>query len=385
MDTRRPVLQRPVLQRYPQLSGGDSTAATAVRQGQEAKRLPFRVDVPFTKAATLDASGNLELVGYASTWVLDRDGEYIDPRAFDDSLPAYLAMNPILLWQHNMDWPLGQIVEATVDANGLLVRAIVRKPEAGEEPWKLSAYNDIAAGVVRTFSIGGFFTRDFEAGRIMVTEVELLEISVVSIPSNPTSLFEAAQKALGKGGSLRPDLPQKAISQMQQLLGLRPVSDPELVLLQRRGAEAVEERYTLLCDLYTRAGKLPPGRTVWEEAKAIPDPRARLARVIDVMQLAQGAVDAKAGRILSKANEGKLRQVLQLHQEAAELLAGVLAQVEEADEVAAPVQLGVHDYKGDGGPCAICGEPPDHADHTGGKAADDGVADAVAQAAEQAT
>lgn len=346
-----------VLQRhYPVLQGGE----TAVVEQQAAPvRLPFHVDIPFTKAATIDAKGNLELVGYASTWVLDRDGEYIDPRAFDDSLPAFLAKNPILLWQHNMDWPLGQIVEAKIDANGLLVRAIVRKPSDSEERWKISAYNDIAAGIVRTFSIGGFFTRDFAAGRILVTEIELLEISVVSIPSNPDSIFEAAQKALH--GGLRPTLPQKAVDQMQQLLGLRVTTDPELVLLQRRGAGALGERYELLSGLYRKAGKLPPGREVWDEAQSEPDPRKRLLRVVDAMELVSGRVDLKAGRVLSKANEGKLRQ-------AAELITGVLAQLDKADEQStAPAVTGVHDYRGDGGPCKVCGEPPDHPDHSGGK------------------
>lgn len=347
-------------QRYPQLRG-----AEALMERQQAPtRIPFRCDFAATKAATLDASGNLELVGYASTWVMDRDGEYIDPRAYDGSLDAYLAKNPMLLWQHNMDWPLGQVAEARVDGNGLMVRAIVRKPEDGEEPWKISAYNDIKAGIVRTFSVGGFFTRDFVAGRIVVTEIELLEISVVSIPSNPDSIFEAAQKALGKG-SLRPDLPQKAISQMEQLLGLRAVTDPELVVLAQRGTAELDARYALLSDLYVKAGKLPPGRKAWEDAKQEPDARKRLDKVLQVMQAVQGRVDGKSGRVLSKANEGRLRGVMDTLATAVEQLQAVLAQVEQesaADDTTGG--KGVHDYKGDGGPCKVCGEPPDHANHS---------------------
>lgn len=372
-----------VVQRYPYLAGGDHTA-TAEQHGTSTQRarIPFNADFAFTKAATIAETGNLELVGYASTWVLDRDGEYIDPRAYDTSLSLYLATNPMLLWQHNQDWPLGQIVEAAVDANGLLVRAIVRKPEAGEEPWKLSAYNDIKAGIVRTFSVGGFFTRDFVGGRIVVTEVELLEISVVSIPSNPSSIFEAAQKALGRAPQ-RPVLPAQAVAQMEQLLGLRTISDPELVVMYTRGTAAEQQaaadaRYTLLCDLYRKAGKLPPGRQVWEEAKGEPDPHKRLARVMEVMQLVQGGVEIKAGRVLSKANEGKLVQVQDTLSEALQLLGGVLAQVaqdteplEEAadagDGVGAAVQAarGLHDYKGDGGACKVCGKPASDAAHGG--------------------
>lgn len=327
------------------------------------QRLRFAVDIPFTKQFTGD-KGDLELVGYASTWVEDRDGEYVDPRAFDKSLEQYLATNPIVLWQHNQDWPFGRVLEARVDANGLAVRVAVRKPEGGEEPWKLSAFNDVKAGIVCTFSIGGFFARDFIGGRQVIVEVELMEISVVSIPSNPVSIFEAAVKAV-EGGS-RPVLPQRAVEQMAQLLGLRGMSDAELRGMA--GDEALlDARYELLCGLYTKAGRQPPGREVWQEAKRVPDPRQRLARIVDVMQAVQGNVAAaKAGRVLSASNEGRLRKATEALDAASAEIKGVLAQLPES-EAATPGAAAVHDYRGDGGPCAICGKP--HDDPVHGKAA----------------
>jgi HK97 family phage prohead protease len=332
----------------PVLGGGDPAATLEPPTLTDAaQRTRFYTDVPFTKAYT-GKSGDLELTGYASTWVEDRDGEFVHPQAFDRSLDDYLAKNPQVLWQHNMDWPLGSVVEARVDANGLAVRAIVRKPVEGEEPWKISAYHDIKAGIVRTFSIGGYMMRDYQGGRIVILDVELLEISVVSIPANPDSIFEAAVKAI-KGGH-RPTLPQKAIDQMQQLLGMRHMTDPELLEIVKRGDAAMEARYLELAKLYEKAGKLAPGRAIFEEAKQVADPRERLASVLDVMALANGDVeDTKAGRVLSKANETAIRKAAEAVVAAGEALQTVLAKVQaDSDEADDPGKQAGADADDDG-------------------------------------
>src|SRR6476646_475007 len=99
-------------------------------------RKRFCVDVPFTivpdsKAVNAKA-GDLELDGYASTWMEDRDGETVDQGAFTQDLAQYME-NPVYLWQHNQDWPIGSIKTATVDDNGLRVKVVVTKPTPGEE------------------------------------------------------------------------------------------------------------------------------------------------------------------------------------------------------------------------------------------------------------
>lgn len=274
----------------------------------------FWADVPFLASKAVGKKGDLILRGYASTWVEDRDGEYVDPKAFDGSLPLYLAKNPIMLWQHNHDWPLGQITKAEVDEHGLEVEGYVRKPTQGEEPWRISAYNDIAAGIVKTFSIGGSMLRDIRAGKPVIIDVELWEISCVSVPSNPDSIYAAAVKAIK--GEHRPGLHQKAIDQMAQVLGLQEVSDPELARMD--GAQ-LRERYTMLSELYKRAGKRAPDYEQWRTvSKRVVEANSGVGSnvlvdakdVIEVTRQVYGMVpvqaDTKAGRVLSKANENKL-------------------------------------------------------------------------------
>lgn len=312
-----------------------ATPAVPARDGKQ----PFWTDIPFTAKAAQQAdgagqagSGDLVLEGYASTWVQDRDGEYVLPTAFDATLPTYLAKNPMLLWQHNFDTPLGQITAAQVDATGLAVTAWVRQPVEGEEPWKFSAYHDIKSGIVRTFSIGGWFTRDMLGGAMVISEVELWEISVVSVPSNPDSIFEAAVKSLS--GERRPDLSQKAVSQMGQLLGLHAISDPEL---HRMGAEARRARYDELVQLYQRAGKHAPRydayRTYAARIEASSELDAEAARaVIAITKAVRGDLPVqKAGRVLSSATEAKLRGAHAQLKEAHDSIGEVLALVQRTD------------------------------------------------------
>ena len=287
----------------------------------DGKKASFLVDFPFTKATKKDdqgiETGALLLKGYASTWIEDRDGDFIDPDAFNKSLPEYLAKNPIVLWQHDMKCPIGTMSGGEIDQFGLNVEVEVPLPGEKEPDWKHLAYNSIARGIVKTFSIGGFFTREFVMGRSVIKEVELMEVSVVSIPSNPDSLFEAAAKAIAQS-SRRPALMQGHIKQMKQLLGLEVMGDPELVVMTPDERIA---RYELLKAYYTKAGLRAPDLDAWKKLEpeimgatghAVVGPAREMA---ELMRRVNGGIvdtDSKRGRILSKTNEAKLRDVRSL-------------------------------------------------------------------------
>jgi HK97 family phage major capsid protein/HK97 family phage prohead protease len=152
------------------------------------------------KAAQWDvkelSNGTLVIEGYASTWAKDRDGDEIVKSAFDKSLPDYLNDNPVLLKDHDRHQVLGRVTKAMTDNIGLKIRAEVPRPEAGEESWKFSTYNDIKRGLRRALSIGGVFTRGKDAFKT-IYEVALYEISNIAVPSNPKSLFAViAEKGL---------------------------------------------------------------------------------------------------------------------------------------------------------------------------------------------
>lgn len=315
------------------------STATATPPEVKTEREKFHVDFPFTKATTSE-KGDLEIVGYASTWVKDRDGERIDPKAFDNTIEAYLSKNPIVLWQHNHDCPLGNITKYEIDENGLKVWATIPKPVEGEAQWAHTAYNKIAAGIVKTFSIGGYFERelrppadgdifDYDLMDIVIVQVDLYETSCVSVPANPDSIFEAAMKAFKDSdpAAALDERRRAALKQVEQLLGMKDVTDPELVGMDDEEREA---RFKLLIDGGWK------GRIGYDDFRVVEalvekgefETAKPLATALnDALYLPSGTEEAtKAGRVLSKSNQGKLEQ-------AKELLAEVLGQVEEAPEV----------------------------------------------------
>lgn len=308
----------------------------------EAGRSQFYVDFNFTREVIQDdsrakavakaagaaepkaAKGDLVLSGYASTWVMDRDFEFILRGAYDQTIDSYLTKNPIVLWQHNHDWPIGQIASAITDDTGLGVQAYIRKPAANEDGWRISAFNDIAAGIVRTFSVGGWFTREFVDGEIFVTAIDLFEISVVSVPSNPDSVFEAAAKSCS-GRQTNAMFTDKMASQAAQLLGMEPLSDPMLV---RMNAEGMQGHYRALSQSSERVrGWALPPLVSWRMLDARigqddADPALLAAGAEHLVEQVYGKrtdsergkgislATQKAGRILSKANEGSLRHAV---------------------------------------------------------------------------
>lgn len=317
----------------------------SVIEATQRRRKKFAVDVPFVKQvskAPEAADGDLELTGYANTWVQDRDGDWMARDAFDGSLTQFLSKNPILLYQHDMRKPLGVVNEMFTDATGLFARCTIPKPASEEPDWKHDAYWSCARGVVRTFSIGGFFTYDIENfgeedEKWIIAEVELLELSVVSIPSNPDSIFEAAQKSLHEGDEENPAgtrMSDKAFAQMLQLLGLEELTDPELVSMDEAKRPA---RYEALGALFCRVkGREAPALDSYRQLVApLERDDATLAQKLAVLPSIEDLVDelyaapadgVKTGALplLTKANHDRIQQ-------AHDLLGEVLQQLPAAE------------------------------------------------------
>lgn len=142
------------------------------------------------KSIAKDASGKMVIKGYANTPHQDRVADVVLPTAFEKSLPEYLE-NPVVLFQHNWDKVIGKCIKAEVikegENQGLYVEIEISNASDVEE-----VKTKIAEGILKTFSIGYNETdADFDqnTGVNVVKELELLEISVVTIPCNPKAKF----------------------------------------------------------------------------------------------------------------------------------------------------------------------------------------------------
>lgn len=176
-----------------------------------------------------DSGGRMEFSAYASTFGnKDHGGDVIQKGAFKDSLKQR-GFRP-LLWQHNMDQPIGIEKSLREDSKGLIGTWELVDTTLGNEAYKL-----LKAGAVRSMSIG-YIPKDWEyeregdepewmATRILKS-VDLLENSVVSLPMNEQAQVQSVKKmvedavraALSKNSEIRnPDDEQKEDSADDQV------------------------------------------------------------------------------------------------------------------------------------------------------------------------
>jgi len=141
-----------------------------------------------TKEATED--DELIITGHASTSDEDRSGDVIVSEAWNNpkALKDYLK-NPIILAFHDMSKPIGKTIAHEVDSKGLKITAKISK--AAGDITQL-----IKEGILSAFSVG-FMIKDADfdtkSGVFVIKEVELYEVSVVSIPANQNALFSISK------------------------------------------------------------------------------------------------------------------------------------------------------------------------------------------------
>jgi len=130
---------------------------------------------------------SIYITGYASTNAVDRAGDVIPASVWEAGMANYLK-NPIILAYHDHDDPAGRMIEHKVDGKGLWIKARI---SAASE-----IFNLVKDGVLTAFSVS-FRIKDAEYNSatelFVVKELELLEISVVSIPCNQDTLFSLSK------------------------------------------------------------------------------------------------------------------------------------------------------------------------------------------------
>ena len=141
----------------------------------------------FETKALKKGSNTLKIAGYANTTAKDRSGDVVTAEAWAKGVENY-RRNPVLLYQHKHDCPIGRVDNIRVDKKGIFVECAVS--EAAEKNHGVQTL--IKDGALKSFSVG-FRVKDGKYNReddsMMITDVELLEISVVSVPCNQDSLF----------------------------------------------------------------------------------------------------------------------------------------------------------------------------------------------------
>jgi HK97 family phage prohead protease len=134
--------------------------------------------------------GSVEIKGSASTNALDRAGDIIEHDAWvkNGGLENYMN-NPIILFNHDYNKPIGRAKGISVDENGLQLHAKIAK-SAGD------VKELVKEGVLGAFSVG-FKVKDAEymteTDGYRIKDAELFEVSVVSVPCNQGATFSIAK------------------------------------------------------------------------------------------------------------------------------------------------------------------------------------------------
>jgi len=154
---------------------------------------PFNIEV---KSVDEDKR---EITAVGSQQKVDRDGDVI--KVDGVNLKNY-KKNPVVLWSHNHnDPPIGRTKRVWKDGGKLMFKIEYAPPETYS--FADTIYKLTKSGYINAYSIG--FVPDWEAadankksGGFTFNKTELLEISAVNVPANPTALVESKsiQKAL---------------------------------------------------------------------------------------------------------------------------------------------------------------------------------------------
>lgn len=140
------------------------------------------------KMADDETSEVLEIEGYANTASVDRVRDSVLPSAWENGIKEYLK-NPVLLAFHDHSEPVGRMVDYKIDTRGLWIKG--RISTAAEKIYKL-----VKDKVISAFSVS-FMVKDAEYDHLsdifVVKELELIEISIVSVGMNRDSLFDLSK------------------------------------------------------------------------------------------------------------------------------------------------------------------------------------------------
>lgn len=121
---------------------------------------------------------------FQSTTPADREGDYVIPGAFAETIPKFMR-NPMMLADHRnlVLNAIGSFIVVREDAKGLYVEG--RLSNSGAE-LAMHARCVVAEGILKTLSMGGFMFYGGDGRGI--NRVELFEGTLCAIPMNPDCL-----------------------------------------------------------------------------------------------------------------------------------------------------------------------------------------------------
>ena len=134
--------------------------------------------------------GSVMIRGMASTADFDRAGDSISAEAWTKGGLKNFEKNPIILFNHDYDKPIGRATGLKAGPNGLELECKISKAAPA------NVAQLVKDGVLGAFSVG-FRVKDAdyieETDGLKIKDAELFEVSVVSVPCNQSATFSLAK------------------------------------------------------------------------------------------------------------------------------------------------------------------------------------------------
>ena len=184
----------------------------------------LKLDSLFTVKGVEEEEDSIIIEGYANTIDKDRVGDVILAEAWTKGGLENYKKNPIVLGNHDYGNPIGKATEVLPKDNGLYIVAEISKSIG-------VMYELIKQGILKTFSIG-FSVKDADYDSttdiFVIKDLELYELSVVSVPANQNSIF-----------SVRKGLTENELKNFKQELST--ASDKEVIASNDEAEDNKEE------------------------------------------------------------------------------------------------------------------------------------------------
>lgn len=134
-----------------------------------------------------------------SSGAIDRHGESLNPNGW--SLTNYMS-NPVILFGHDYrSLPIGKALRVWVENDSLMFTIKFADTPMGNEVFQL-----FADEMLNAFSVGFIPVKWDETGEFTYAEMELLELSVVTVPANPEALakVKSVEEMIAKAAKNQP-------------------------------------------------------------------------------------------------------------------------------------------------------------------------------------
>lgn len=186
--------------------------------------------------------------GIASTDMLDDYGTVLEPSGARFSLPLPL------LWQHDRDIPVGEVLSAEIVGNQIRVRAQIRKIN---EPGPVKdgvdrAWQNVKHRLVRGFSVG-FIPLKQKANRFL--EWGWRELSLVTIPANSEATIQFVRSSIAASGEETQSPGVSGTQRIPSSIPKRNMTTTEQIQSLEARRTAIQERQDALMSAATAEGR----------------------------------------------------------------------------------------------------------------------------------